>query len=338
MEADLRMSFHKWFHTVRSKEESLIDYVSRFERNYNTFSNLGESLTPVCQALILLENANLDENLQSLISSRINFKSAKTDIEKMEILNECKEALRKYQYGRKTNVPCREIKMNKIQTLCNDLIKEGELEDEVFENLQAVFLAKNRNKSPIPRNSASNTGGITEGKPVYKCNICICGCPRETDCGCSCTKHFWYNCPQKEKKNGSNRGTRGGRGGRSFRGNRGRGAKKEDNDGEQSSGPTFLTYMRKVSEATLCVAPKEENSIEKAQENLRELKQYLYSGKRPKIQLVKNGEKEIVQRDQTFLSVNNSINEESKQVNMVIDTASPSTICGAKLFKNLIGV
>ena len=217
VEADLRMSFHKWFHTVRAKDESLIDYVNRFERNYNTFSNLGESLTPICQALILLENANLDENFQSLISSRINFKSAKTDVEKLAILNECKEALRKYQYGRKTNVPCREMKMNnKVQTLCNDLIKDGESEDEVFEKVQEIFLAKNRKKSNVSSN--------TEGKPVYKCNICICGCPRETDCGCSCTKHFWYNCPQKDKKNGSGRGAgfRGGRGNRGFRGNRGR--------------------------------------------------------------------------------------------------------------------
>ena len=47
VEADLRQSFHNWFHTVRESNESLIDYVSKFERNDFIFSKLGESLTPV---------------------------------------------------------------------------------------------------------------------------------------------------------------------------------------------------------------------------------------------------------------------------------------------------
>ena len=184
--------------------------------------------------MILLENANIDENTQALVSNKIDFKNAKTEDQKAKILDDCKEALRKLQYGRKTNFPCREVKSKKIQTLCNDLIKDGEEEDEVFENLQAVFAVKKRASSTTP--SAPGT------KPVYKCNICICSCPRETDCGCACTKHFWYSCPQKDNKG---RKGRGGRGSKSFRKKRGKPSKNEENDGD---GNTFLTYMRRVSE------------------------------------------------------------------------------------------
>ena len=120
--------------------------------------------------MILLENANIDENTEALVSNKIDFKNAKTEDQKAKFLDDCKEALRKLQYGRKTNFPCREGKSKKIQTLCNDLIKDGEEEDEVFENLQAVFAVKKRASSTTP--SAPGT------KPVYKCNICICSCPR----------------------------------------------------------------------------------------------------------------------------------------------------------------
>ena len=135
------------------------------------------------------------------MSNKIDFKNAKSDEQKRRVLEDSKEALRKLQYGVKSIIPCREAKLSKIQTLCNDMIKDGEEEDEVFENLQAVFVAKKKGKFPIP--SSDNSA-----KPVYKCNICICSCPRESDCGCACTKHFWYNCPQKDKGK-SNRGSRG---------------------------------------------------------------------------------------------------------------------------------
>ena len=77
--ADLRRSFHSWFHTARDTNESLIDYVSRFERHYFLFRKFGESLTSVCQALILIENINIDENTQALVSNNIDFKNAKSE-------------------------------------------------------------------------------------------------------------------------------------------------------------------------------------------------------------------------------------------------------------------
>ena len=177
---------------------------------------------------------------------------------------------------------------------------------------------------------------LSETKPVYKCNICVCDCQREVDCGCPCTKHFWYNCPKKDRK----QGTRGGRGRSrgSYRGNRGKGDKKEDKDPEQANGPTFLTYMRKVSEGVLCVAPKEDNTMDEAIKNINQLKQYLHFGGNLEFEKLQVGERISMSNNRIYLSINDSIQEKNKQVNMVIDTASPSTICGAKLFKRIFAM
>ena len=170
--------------------------------------------------------SHLDKNTQALVSNKIAFKNAKSEEQKLKMMDDSKEALRKLQYGRKTTIPRREEKFSKIQTLCNDMIKDREEDAEVFENLQAVFIAKKKAKNFTPSE--------TSAKPVYKCNICIFSCPRESDCGCPCTKHFWYNCPQNDKGKDS----QGGRGSRLFRGKKG---KSSGNEATEADSNTFLT-------------------------------------------------------------------------------------------------
>ena len=73
--------------------------------------------------MILLENANIDENTQALVSNKIDFKNAKTEDQKAKILDDCKEALRKLQYGRKRTFLAEKLNLRKYKHYVMILLK-----------------------------------------------------------------------------------------------------------------------------------------------------------------------------------------------------------------------
>ena len=72
-------------------------------------------------------------------------------------------------------------------------------------------------------------------KKIYKCKYCICSCPRDLKCNCSCTKHPFWQCKYKNKEK--------------------KAAKKdtEGSDSDEEPGPkvdkSYVNYLSQLSEA-----------------------------------------------------------------------------------------
>ena len=99
--------------------------------------------------------------------------------------------------------------------------------------------------------------GDAKGK-IFKCQYCICKCPRNVRCGCECTKHPYWKCKNKPVKADKR--------------------KDEENDKDKEAIPAKKSYLSHVSGSlsgkTFMTKMQEESQTS----SLDSLKNYLFFG------------------------------------------------------------
>ena len=99
--ADMVKILNQFLNTTRAKNENLVDYITRFERNYAEVKKLGESLSPTCLSILLLRQAQLTDTDNQIITMNLEF-DPKADNADQNFEN-CKASMRKFQHNKTAN-------------------------------------------------------------------------------------------------------------------------------------------------------------------------------------------------------------------------------------------
>ena len=71
--ADMVKVLNQFLSTTRIKNENLVEYIARFEKNYAEVKKMGENLSPTCQAILLLRQAQLTDVDNQIITINLEF-------------------------------------------------------------------------------------------------------------------------------------------------------------------------------------------------------------------------------------------------------------------------
>merc|ERR1712020_781733 len=77
-QADMVKVLNQFFSTTRTKNESLVDYITRFEKSYAEVKKTGESLSSTCRAILLLRQADLTDVDHQIITVNLEFDQKST--------------------------------------------------------------------------------------------------------------------------------------------------------------------------------------------------------------------------------------------------------------------
>ena len=99
--ADMVKVLNQFFNTTRMKNETLIDYIARFEKSYADVKKAGESLSSSARAILLLRQADLTDVDHQIIIVNLEFNpnspNASTHYDK------CKASMEKFQHSKVAN-------------------------------------------------------------------------------------------------------------------------------------------------------------------------------------------------------------------------------------------
>ena len=96
--ADMVKVLNLFLNTTRSKNENLVEYITRFERNYAEVKKLGESLSPTCLSVLLLRQAQLTDTDNQIITMNLEFDPKANNAD--QNFENCKVSMRKLQYNK----------------------------------------------------------------------------------------------------------------------------------------------------------------------------------------------------------------------------------------------
>ena len=71
--ADMVKVLNKFLNTTRANSESLVDYITRFERHYAEVKKLGETLSPTCLPILLIRQVQLTDLNSQIITTNPEF-------------------------------------------------------------------------------------------------------------------------------------------------------------------------------------------------------------------------------------------------------------------------
>ena len=235
-QVDICKTFKKFFFSTRAIGTDLVTYVNEFEMNFAQLQKLGEiDISELYLALFLFMNSRLNDVEFSILYNKLDFEKAMTSKDKT-ILERTKAILRRSQYGRElnsgtkppivssgvsSNIPHDGAtgsrgappKVNILSGSSNDaasitfaIDEDIEFDDETTDQIKDLVETFVSGK----KEERKSKDGHFKKKVVYKCKYCICSCPRDLKCNCSCTKHPFWQCKYKNKeKKGTKKDTEG---------------------------------------------------------------------------------------------------------------------------------
>ena len=96
--ADMFKVLNQFLNTTRARNENLVDYITRFERNYAEVKKLGETLSPTCLSILLLRQAQLTDTDSQIITMNLEFDPTANTAE--QNFNNCKANMKKFQHNK----------------------------------------------------------------------------------------------------------------------------------------------------------------------------------------------------------------------------------------------
>ena len=222
--ADIVRVLNKWLNTTRNKNESLLDYITRFETAHNELANLGETLSSTFKAVLLLRQADLTDTDQHIITVNIDLNPKAAGSKKH--FEDVKDAMRKFQHTRQANASIKGASAQPTKTylaaFLEQLEADGSLEEDTKYNIHTYAArqfsqAKRGGKSWTRRPGGGGGGGGGRGGghggahggrvpqhgdtevKFWKCVYCICNHRRWERCGCPCTTHKKEHCPNPDQ-------------------------------------------------------------------------------------------------------------------------------------------
>ena len=207
--ADIVRVLNTWFNVNRNKQESLLDYITRFEAAYAQVESLGEKISATTRAVLLLRQAQLSDTDHHIITVNLSLDPLAADADRQ--FEQTKEAMKKFQHTRIANSSS--ISTNNqpaTKTYLGDFIdslqNDDSVDDQTKEEIQ-TYLAQRRAAGRGRGGGAGRGGGNQRGaggrdhsKKVWKCDYCICDHKKWVDCGCPCSTHTRDKCPNPDKK------------------------------------------------------------------------------------------------------------------------------------------
>ena len=196
--ADIVRVINSWLNLTRKKQESLLDYISRFETAYNEVEGLGENISATTRSVLLLRQADLSNTDHQIITVNLCLDPKAPDADQQ--FEKTKEAMRKFQHTQMANatrLPSGSYQGAGVQTYLGDFIDNLKADDTVDEEVKqniTAYLAQQRSRG-------GGRGARHQGKSgrVWKCDYCLCDHKRYINCGCPCTKHTKDKCPNPDK-------------------------------------------------------------------------------------------------------------------------------------------
>ena len=99
--ADMVRVLNNFLNTTRNKNENLVDFITRFEKNYSEVKKMGENLSETCLAILLLRQAQLTDTDSQIITINLEFDPKAKDAK--ENFTKCKQAMKKFQHSKQAN-------------------------------------------------------------------------------------------------------------------------------------------------------------------------------------------------------------------------------------------
>ena len=99
--ADMVKVLNQFLNTTRARSENLVDYITRFERNYAEVKKLGETLSPTCLSILLLRQAQLTDTDSQIITMNLEFDPMANNAE--QNFEKCKANMKKFQHNKIAN-------------------------------------------------------------------------------------------------------------------------------------------------------------------------------------------------------------------------------------------
>ena len=190
--ADMVKILNTFLNTCRNKNENLLEYITRFERNYHEVKKMGETFSATCLSILLLRQAQLSDTDSQIITINLDFDPKADDAD--QNFDKTKAAMKKFQHTKQANhVPSHGHQLSKTETYIAALEEEEGLDSEQLEEIKTLVAGFREGRG---------RGGFRNQKPggkksrVWKCDYCLCSHPRWRDCGCPCVNHTRDNCPK----------------------------------------------------------------------------------------------------------------------------------------------
>ena len=71
--ADMVRILNTFLNTTRNRNENLVDFIARFEKNYQEVKKMGESFSETCLSILLLRQSQLTDTDSQIITINLEF-------------------------------------------------------------------------------------------------------------------------------------------------------------------------------------------------------------------------------------------------------------------------
>ena len=137
--ADMVKVLNQFLNTTRARSENLVDYITRFERNYAEVKKLGETLSPTCLSILLLRQAQLTDTDSQIITMNLEF-DPKADTAEQNFDN-CKANMKKFQHNKIANHQAigNQQKQSATSTFIASLDNNDDFDQEQVESIKTFL-------------------------------------------------------------------------------------------------------------------------------------------------------------------------------------------------------
>ena len=198
--ADMVKIINTFLNTCRNKTENLIEFITRFEKNYAEVKKMGEQFSPTCLSIFLLRQAQLTDTDSQIITINLEFDPKAPNAK--ENFENTKAAIKKFQHTKQANYQSNSGHSHQHDKPAGTYLTLGEeegLDEEQLDSVKTFISSMRRgggggggSRGGFPRRGGA---GGKQTVRVWKCDYCICSHQKWKDCGCPCVNHSRENCP-----------------------------------------------------------------------------------------------------------------------------------------------
>ena len=135
--ADMVKVLNQFLSTTRTKNENLVDYITRFEKNYTEVKKMGETLSSTCLAILLLRQAQLGDTDSQIITINLEFDPKADNAD--QNFNKCKANMTKFQHSEIANHQAIVIQQKQSATFIASLENNEELDLDQAEYIRSFL-------------------------------------------------------------------------------------------------------------------------------------------------------------------------------------------------------
>ena len=184
------------------ENESLINYIARFEDSYADVQKTGENLSSTCRAIFLLRQANLTDVDLQIITANLEFDPISPTASMH--YDKCKANMVKFHHNKVVNNQVFRRTQSAMAALLACLEDRENLDQECADHIKTFLSTASAQQGGRDRGGkqGGRRGGhagnmIARPSRFWKCDYCLCDCyPKWEPCECACSSHDKEGCPK----------------------------------------------------------------------------------------------------------------------------------------------